>query len=108
MENTRTISALRDILERKVWVYLKDEATCRRFYEDAGEEGFRFGDGKPTESGIDDIIAVHKDKTLSHVGFVGHMAFHAPAAVDGGLARIDYARYIAGEPEFYYSENRKG
>ena len=104
MENKRTISALRDILEGKVWVYLKDERTCRRFYEDAEAEGFRFGDRKPTDSCIDDIIAVNKDKTIAHVGFVGHMAFHAPSAVDGGCFRIDYAKYIAGEQEFYYSE----
>lgn len=105
MENrNRTISNLRDILKGKVWVYLKDEETCRRFYEDAEQEGFLFGKYLPTDAGIDDIIAIHKDKTLAHVGSVGHMAFHAPSSVDGGLLRIDYAKYIAGDENFYYSE----
>ena len=104
MENKRTINALRDILEGRVWVYLKDAETCRQFYKDAEAEGFSFGDRRPTDSFVDDIIAIHKDKTISHVGFVGRMAFHAPGNVDGGMYRIDYAKYIAGESDFYYSE----
>ena len=104
MENNRTISALRDILEGRVWVYLKDERTCQRFYKDAEAEGFRFGGSRPTDSFVDDIIALHKDKTISHVGFIGHMAFHAPGNVDGGMRRIDYAKYVAGKSDFYYSE----
>ena len=102
----RTIESLRDILRGDVYVYLKDQETCRKFYEDAEAEGFRFGDILPTESPLDDVIAVHKDKTLGHAGFAGHMKFHHPEASSGEFHRIDYTKYAAGSEDFYYREER--
>ena len=105
MKNSkRTIEALRDILKGKVYVYLKDRRTCLKFYEDAEAEGFMFGNIRPTDSPADNIIAVSKDRTLAHAGFTGHMAFMSPSAVKGGLTRIDYAKYIEGDEDFYYEE----
>ena len=99
---TRTITALRDILKGHIYIYLKDRETCQKFYEQAEKEGFTFGGGiKPTQSPIDNIIAVNSDRTLAHVNFVGHMAFQSPSSMKDGLIRIDYARYIAGEENFY-------
>ena len=93
----RTITALRDILRGRIYIFLKDRETCQAFYEQAEEEGFTFGGRiRPTDSPTDDIIAVDSDRTLAHVNFVGHMAFQA-----GTITRIDYARYIAGEEDFY-------
>ena len=99
---TRTIAALRDILGGDIYVYLRNQAICRKFYADAEAEGFRFGDIPPTESPLDDIIAVHEDKTLGHVGFAGHMKFHNPGASSEEFHRIDYGKYSAGDKDFYY------
>ena len=99
--NNRTIAALQDILQGKVWVYLKDEETCRRFYEDAQAEGFRFGTIPPTKSQPDDIIALHNCRQLSHTGFAGHMAFYQKVQ-DLEFHRINYARYVSGEEDFYF------
>ena len=99
----RTISILLDILNSDVWVWLRDGKTCRRFYENAEAEGFLFGRIRPTDSGPDDIIAVHRDRTLGHVGYVGRLAFHAK---NPKMIRVDYARYLAGEKDFYYSSQK--
>ena len=101
----RTIEVLRDILKGDVWVYLKDRETCRKFYEQAEAEGFRFGKYLPTENPADDVIAVHRGKNLGHVGCYGHMKFYmCPSAhePDHEFHRIDYTKYIAGERDFYY------
>jgi len=99
----RTISTLLDILNSDVWVWLRDGKTCRRFYENAEAEGFLFGRIRPTDSGLDDIIAVHRDGTLAHVGYIGRLAFHAKTP---GMIRVDYAQYLAGEKDFYYSSQK--
>ena len=101
MENrTRTITILFDILQQDVWFYFKNPETCRRFLEDAEAEGFMFGHIKPTESSTSDIVAVHKNKQMSHLGYTGHMRFYQAISVDD-LIRVDYAKYITGEDDLY-------
>ena len=99
---TRTISDLRNKLRGSIYVYLKDEKTCRQFYEDAQEEGFCFGSILPTQSPSDDIIAVDEGKQLGHVGFTGHMRFHNSKTSED-FHRIDYAKYASGYKNFYYA-----
>ena len=96
----RTIDMLLEVLQDDVWMYLKNMETCRRFYEDAEAEGFMFGHIKPTVSPPDDIIVVHKDRTLGHPGYCGHMAFNLGIMVDDRI-RIDYAKYMTGADDFY-------
>jgi len=98
----RTITVLRDILGGDLYVYLKTQGICRRFYADAEAEGFRFGDTLPTESPLDDIIAIHENKTLGHVGFAGHMKFPNPGVSTEEFHRIDYEKYSAGDKDFCY------
>ena len=102
---SRTITSLRDILGGSIYVYLKTKSICQRFYDNAESEGFRFGDILPTESPVDDVIAIYEDMTLGHVGFVGHMKFHNPCGVSEEFHRIDYEKYSAGEKDFYYRKD---
>ena len=63
MENNRTISILMDILNSDVWVYLKDQETCRRFYEDAEAEEARIpGYYEIIERLAEEAIAALKNK----------------------------------------------
>ncbi len=104
----RTIGKLTS-LEGKICVYLASQALGERFLKDAEAEGFVFVDGaKPTEKKWESVIIVGKDWTLRYlVGFAGHMAFKQPQAVIGEpWVRIDYRKYIAGEDDFFYKEER--
>ncbi len=97
----RTIGMLVDVHQKKVWMYLKDRETCQRFLEDAEAEEFTFGGRMPTEGGhFDDIIVVHEDRTLGHPGYLGHMGFYQSSGNDDWI-RVDYARYVAEEENFY-------
>lgn len=101
----RTITDLRDSLPGRIYVYLGNEKICQRFLQDAEKEGYLFGQIKPTESGGSNIIALEKRKQLSHVGFVGHMAFQCPSGVKGEFYRIDYEKYVNGEKDFFFSDD---
>lgn len=103
-QNNRTIATLRDTLKGEVWAFLENAEVCRKFYEQAEKEGFRFGVILPTQSETDDIIALHHGRKLAHIGFAGHMRFHH-GPNDTNLHRINYAKYIAGEDDFYFREN---
>ena len=60
---------------KKVYVKLSDDETCKRFYVQAEKEGFLFGDSaKPTEKQCSDLIAVLPDKTLCYVNTYGRIA----------------------------------
>lgn len=99
----RTVKKL-SRLEGKVYVYLADENIAKQFLQDAEFEGFRFRKIKPTDNGWSSIIAVGKNKQLSYVGFVGHMAFQYPSGVNGNFYRVDYKKYIDGDEDFAYKE----
>ena len=49
-----------------------------------------------------DLIALHDDWTLNHVGWAGHMLFRNPAALLGEtpLIRVDYGKYLAGREDY--------
>lgn len=96
----RTITALRELPTRGVYVFLANEDICRAFYAQAESEDYHFGETKPTDMPAWDIIAIEKDHRLRLTGFVGHMAFDNPKRYVGGLSRVDYAKYIAGEEEY--------
>ena len=98
----RTIAELMD-LSGRVYVYLGDEETAEKFFVQAEEKGFLFGDGaKPSERQKDCIIAVNKNRTLNYVGFAGHAAFGSGTEAVGGqpLIRVDYRRYASGDRDY--------
>ena len=77
---------------KRVYVYLKDEETARRFLRDAETEGFTFGDGvKPTERQWSDLYAIHPDGTLNYVGAIGHIEYGSGA---DSVIRVDYRNLI--------------
>ena len=65
---------------KKVYVKLSDDETCKRFYVQAEKEGFLFGDSaKPTEKHTSDLIAMLPDKTLCYVNTYGRIATQSGA-----------------------------
>ena len=102
MADNRTISALGQ-MDGRVYVYLADEMTGRRFLEAAQAEGFTFPDAAlPTQRHYAEIMAVNADSTLHYVGAVGRMAFGSGAKRMGErpLLRVDFQRYATGEWEY--------
>lgn len=104
----RTLDHLRNTRKGKIYVWLRDADTIRRFYADAQAQGYRFGQIKPSGSPPDDIIALGRNKQLSHVGFVGRLAFQCNGGncPKGTFHRIDYARYVSGEKKYDYRPPR--
>lgn len=103
MNNTkRTLEQLRNDYTGKVYIYLKDEKTLRRFYADAQTQGWRFGALRPADALPDELIALNKNRQLSHVGFVGRIAFRCGggSSAKGRFHRIDYAKYISGDKKY--------
>ena len=106
MTTKRTLTELRNTLQGKIYIYFDNEEICCKFLQDAEDEGYRFGSMYPTQSSRSNIIALENDKKLSHVGYVGHVAFQCPSGVVGGLHRVDYEKYVKGDEDFFY-KNRK-
>ena len=70
------IKSLLSTYSGRIYVYLADGETGKRFLRDAEDEGFTFADGiKPTEREPDGIFAVNDDMTINYVGFIVHMAY---------------------------------
>ena len=87
----KTIKELASMGER-VYVYLKDEGTARRFLRDAEAEGFAFGDGvNPTDRHWSDLYAIHSDGTLNYVGAIGHIEYGSGA---DSVVRINYSQVL--------------
>lgn len=80
----------------RIYVYLANEETGKRFLQDAENEGFTFADGaKPTARKPDRIFVVNDDMTINYVGFVGHMAYQAADKIGNQpLIKIDYRDII--------------
>lgn len=85
----------------KIYVYLATEEVCKRFLQDAENEGFTFSDGaKPTQKHISDIIAVNPDLTINYVGAIGHIAYQAASRIGNQkLIRIDYRDLLIDQSE---------
>ena len=95
----RTLDLLRRTLKGTIYICLKDEQTVNRFYDDAQKQGYRFGTILPENSPRDEIISLKSGRQLSHVGFVGRIAFqcNGGSSAGGTFHRIDYAAYIKGD-----------
>ncbi len=100
MKNSKTLTNLRNTLNGKIYIYLKNEEISRKFLLDAESEGFCFGQIKPSQSSLPDIVALEKDKQLSHVGIIGHIAFGCKS-YNNNIHRVDYQRYINGDNDYF-------
>ncbi len=97
MNEKRTITALRENSEGRMYIHFRNNEVCRQFLKDAENEGFRFGRILPTKSEPSNIIAIEKNHQLSYVGFAGHVAVQCNA-----VPTVDYERYIAGENDYFF------
>lgn len=106
MKNTRTLTELRNSLKGRIYIYLENKDICKKFLQDAENEGYRFGKIKPTKSSGSNIIALEKNKKLSYVGFVGHIAFQCNGGSDNSdFYRIDYRKFINGDKDYFFKKN---
>lgn len=85
----------------RIYVYMATDDICKRFFQDAENEGFTFTDGtKPTQKHTSDIIAINPDATINYVGFVGRVAFQAASKIGNQqLIKIDYRDVLIGQSE---------
>ena len=97
----RTVSNLLN-LEGRVFIYLASSSLRQLFLRQAEAEGFTCPNGTtPTQGRTEDIYALHHDRTVSPVGWAGHMAYHNPScAVGTPLIRVDYGKYLSGSEQF--------
>ena len=103
MRANRTIEGLREAIGGRIYIYLDNEKIGKRFLQDAENEGYRFGNIKPTKNGWSNVIALKDKKQLSYVGFVGHMSFQCGGGDGGSLTRVDYEKYARGDTDFLYN-----
>jgi len=85
----------------RIWFYLKDEATKKRFIEDAVEQGCRFLNGDElTIQDCSHIMSIHADKKVAHVAiFIWNASFQGAQFAVPPL-KVDYARYIDGNDDW--------
>ena len=98
----RTVGSLLS-LDGQIFVFFRSRNIFNLFLKHAEQDGFTFQDGtKPTDCSQMDLIALHDDWTLNHVGWAGHMLFRNPAALLGEtpLIRVDYGKYLAGREDY--------
>lgn len=103
MSEKRNLEHLRNSLDGKIHIYLKDTKTAMQFLVDAENEGFSFGNIKPTACHTSDIIAVEGDNRLAYVTFAGRICFQSNGGNPEKYHRIDYARYKAGDEDYFYT-----
>lgn len=67
----RTVKNLLCRSEEKVYVYIADDETGKKFLHRAEKEGFVFGDGaKPTSREYSEIMAINEDMSLGAKDFI--------------------------------------
>lgn len=100
----RTLTALRNSFDGKVYIIIKGDELQKQFLKDAESEGFHFGTNKPTGSFTDDVIALEPNKQLSYVGFAGRAAIQCNGGdnSEGQFHLIDYAKFKGGDDEYNY------
>lgn len=103
----RTLDALRNTLDGKIYIYCKNETTAKEFLAAAEKEGYRFGTFKPTDNKTDDFIALEDNKQLSYVGFVGRIAIQCNGSGNANLHIIDYAKFKDGKDDYYFKPEKK-
>ena len=100
---------IEDLLQdgHKVWFYLKDEDTESLFVEELNRLGAKYLNGATiTSENCSPIMAVHADLRVAHLMIMIWNASFMPSFADHyvgdvtKILKVDYAKYIAGEPDF--------
>ena len=93
--------------ENRIWVYLKDRETERRFAEEINQLGAKYLNGtQVTAENCSPIMAVHPDLRVAHLMIMIWNSSFSPnfqKHYSGDMAKImkvDYAKYINGEDDF--------
>ena len=98
-KNEKTIKQLVFKNEKRVYVYLSDKETQKRFISDAEAQGYTFMDGvKISERDGDDYYAINDNNTVNYINSIGRMAFQSGT---DSIIRIDYKKYISGNSDYY-------
>ena len=100
--------------EVRIYVYCSTDSVKRLFARDLSEQGYHYGDGmSPEKRGVDKIMCVHPDHTVSFCGVVCLMqcgSLKDPVYVDedcyDGATRVDYERFTRRE-ERYVIEGKR-
>ena len=101
--------SIQDLLKegKKIWVYLNDQETQRRFVEDINQLGARYLDGSQvTKGNCSPIMAVHPDLTIAHLMILIWNASFTPTFQEhyaGGtteIIKVDYAAFVPGKPDY--------
>lgn len=74
--------------EKTVFIHTPARNIALDFLKQAEKDGFLFGDGKrPTKKPWDDYFALHKNLTVSYIGYIGRLHFKSNAY---NIVRIEY------------------
>lgn len=101
--------SIHDLLkeEKKIWVYLKDQETKRRFAEEVNQLGARYFDGSQvTKENCSPIMAVHPDLKIAHLMVLIWNASFTPSFQEHyvgdttKILKVDYAALISGDPNY--------
>ncbi len=85
--------------EEKVCVYLSSDEICKKFFDAAASESFRFGDLPRDKWQTGYVIAVHSDRNMGHVPLFLWVRSFDPE-VKGSPIKIDYSKYAIGDKSF--------
>ena len=100
---------IHDLLKEgnRIWVYLKDRETERRFAEEINQLGAKYLNGtQVTAENCSPIMAVHPDLRVAHLMIMIWNASFSPSferhyvGDTSQILKIDYAKFIAGLEDY--------
>ena len=93
--------------ENRIWVYLKDRETERRFAEEINQLGAKYLNGtQVTAENCSPIMAVHPDLKVAHLMIMIWNASFSPSFDQhyvgdaSKILKVDYAKFIAGHEDY--------
>lgn len=100
MSKRKSISELVTNSKKRVYVFLADKETEKRFIIDADAEGYVFEDGtKLLERAPNNLYALNCDKTVNFLNYIGRIAFQCNSK---HIVKVDYKQYIAGNENYHF------
>ena len=91
--------------EKRVWIYVRNEAVGRAFMSQLKAEGFRWANGGwISVRDWNHTMGLHDDLTLWNVSLF-NWTLSFSGRIGGTPMRIDYERYAAGEEDFLCYES---
>jgi len=100
MSKVKTINELVNSNKKRVYVFLADKETEKRFIAGANAEGYTFEDGaKLLKREVNNLYALNRNNTVNFINSIGRMAFQCNAE---HIVRVDYKKYISGSEDYIY------